>query len=363
MFEVRLLPARQGDAIWIRWGTRVAHQMIVDMGTVQIGNAIRKRLAALEPNERMFELLVVTHIDADHIGGVLSCLVDSKKKVVDGPQFRDVWFNGLDHLESAEERTLEEQGGVQGKKLVDWLESQTWNSAFGGAPVCREGKPRTIALPGGMKVKVLGPTRERLAELAPVWRDEVRLALKKKQERESQSSLEELGAKKPRKPRLASRADLTRLAAKVTGTDPSKANGSSIVLLLEYGRHRVLLSGDAHAQDLVAGIRALGGSKPLRLDAFKLPHHGSRENTTKELIECVDCPAFLFSTDGTQFYHPHADAVACVIRSARRRPAGLFFNARSQYSGWWDNSTWASSFDYSATYGNDDEGLVMRFSR
>lgn len=363
MFELRLLPARQGDAIWVRWGTRDAHhQMIVDMGTVQIGTAIRKRLAALDPNDRTFELLVVTHIDADHIGGVLSCLVDSKKKI-EGLHFRDVWFNGLDHLESVEEeRTLEEQGGVQGKKLADWLASQTWNRAFRGAPVCREGKPRTIALPGGMKVKILGPTRQRLAELAPVWRDELRVALKKRRERERDAALEELGAKKPIKPRLASRADLAKLAAKVTGTDPSKANGSSIVLLLEYGRHRVLLSGDAYAQDLVEGFQSLGGRKPLRLDAFKLPHHGSRENTTKELIESVDCPAFLFSTDGTQFYHPHTDAVACVIRSARRRPAGLFFNARSKYSGWWDDETWASSFDYEATYG-DDDGLLMRFSR
>lgn len=362
MLELRLLPARQGDAIWIRWGSgRTVRQMIIDMGTTQIGSALRRRLEALEPAHRAFELLVVTHIDADHIGGVLSCLVQQKKEL-DGLAFRDVWFNGLEHLDASRSRTLEDLGGAQGALLSNWLKGQPWNDAFHGGPVCRAETPPVHSLPGGLKLTVLGPTQQRLAELAPVWRKELELALKRKEEKQRASGLEALGGKKATKPRLATKADLAKLAAKVTGTDPSKANGSSIALLVEHGRRRVLLAGDAYAHDLIAGIDALGGRKPLRLDAFKLPHHGSRENTTEELIRAVDCPAFLFSTDGTQFQHPHTDAVACVIESARARPAGLMFNARSKFTGWWDNNEWASDFDYTAKYGDAEDGLVLRFS-
>lgn len=358
MLELRLLPARQGDALWLRWGKREPlRQLIIDMGTSETGKNLRTRLEALPPDQRKFELLVVTHIDSDHIGGVLSCLVEAKKKLP-SLEFGDIWFNGLDHLEEARRRTLEEQRGVQGAALVKWLARQPWNQAFGGGAVCREGRPRSVMLPGKLKLTVLGPTRQRLAELAPVWKEEVRLALKKKRER-ARRALEELGRKKQVKPTLAALADLKRLAAKVSGQDPSKANGSSILLLVEYDGRRLLLTGDAYAQDIVDGIDALGGSAPLALDAFKLPHHGSRENTTAAMIERVDCPLFLVSTDGTQFEHPHAEAVACVLASSRRKPAGLAFNARRKFTGW-DNPDWQRAFRYVAEYG-DDDGYLLRF--
>lgn len=363
MLELRLLPARQGDAIWVRWGEHdLSHQMIVDMGTAAVGEAIRRRLSALEPSERKFELLVVSHIDADHIGGVLTCLVDSSNQKLNGLQIEDVWFNGLDHLEKPRPRTLEEMGGVQGERLSDWLKIRPWNSAFGGGPVCREGVPPTRNLAGGMKLTVLGPTPDRLAALAPVWRAELVLALRKQQERTAGTGTLEAMGSTPAKPRLSTKRDLHNLASKVTGSDLSKPNGASITLLLEFGEHRVLLAADAYANDVVAGIRSLHLGAPMRLDALKLPHHGSRENTTKELIESVDCTDFLFSTDGTQFGHPHAEAVACVIEASIRRPAGLGFNSRSKFTAWWEDQDWAKSFDYTATYGTSEDGLVMHFS-
>jgi glyoxylase-like metal-dependent hydrolase (beta-lactamase superfamily II) len=73
--SVRFLPARQGDAIWVTWGD--GHQLMIDMGTEQVGKQLAARLAALPEEERRFELLVVTHVDADHIGGVLTCVADT----------------------------------------------------------------------------------------------------------------------------------------------------------------------------------------------------------------------------------------------------------------------------------------------
>ncbi len=251
--------------------------------------------------------------------------------------------------------------------LAEWLSKRPkWNGAFGGGAVCRvPGEAlRIVQLAGGMKVSVLGPTPARLAALAPEWRNEVAEALRKREAAAAPAGrLEPMGPRKePPVLAFGSIEDLRALAKKVSGKDTSRANGSSIVLLLEHAGRRVLLAGDAYAVDLVDGLRAFGAGNPVPLAAFKLPHHGSRENTTRALVDAVDCPLFLFSTDGSVFGHPDPEAVACVIEGARTRPAGLAFNARSRFTAPWDVGEWKTKLDYTTTYGNAEEGLRVAFA-
>lgn len=358
MLELQLLPARQGDAIWIRWtdGPRT-RQLLVDMGTTGVGKKLRDRLNALPADQREFDLLVVTHIDADHIGGVLACLVENPETPV---VIHDVWFNGLDHLVPPRPRTLEDQGGVQGKQLMDWLGARKWNAAFEGGRVCADDN-RSVSF-GELKLTVLGPTQQRLAALAPRWAKDLVEAMKKKDDRVSTGRLEAQGRAKPKAPELPDVAALDALAALARGGDKSEPNGSSIALLVEHPDARILLAGDAFASDLVTALSARNA--PIALDAVKLPHHGSKENVTKELLEVIDCPLYLFSTDGTQFFHPDAAAVASVIAHGKRtRPdVELGFNCTSDYSGWWNNEDWKSRFGYRTQYG-DADGLTIRFPR
>lgn len=360
MLELQLLPAKQGDAIWIRWsdGDR-RRQLIVDMGTTGAGKRLRQRLTALPADQREFELLVVTHIDADHIGGVLACLVDPPAPDL---VFHDVWFNGLDHLRPPGPQTLEEQGGVQGKKLMDWLRAHPWNKAFAGGRICVEDcQPVTL---GNLTLTVLGPTQERLAALAPQWREDLAAAMRAKDDADQpRSGLEAHGRARPKPPELPDEASLLALAAEATGTDTSRPNGSSIALLVEHPDARILLAGDAFAADLVTALASHG--PPVRLDAVKLPHHGSKENTTRALVESVDCPLFLISTDGTQFFHPDAASIACVIAHARRDRAAveLGFNCASDFSTWWNNADWKTRFHYRTRYGEPSDGLTISFPR
>jgi hypothetical protein len=370
MLEIRLLPARQGDAVWVLWGEgALTRQLIVDMGTEGVGETLRARLSALSERRRRFDLLVVTHVDRDHIGGVLTCLAEGSP--IEGLTFDDVWFNGWKHLQGAMAAAppttlpLEAMGPAQGERLTTWLSRQAWNRAFRGGRICRESDGATVVLPEGLEITILGPPAERLTELKPVWREEVETAFEKGRLDEvspgilQPQGLEGMGARrKPTRPTLNDAADLDALANTARGQDISETNGSSIALLLRQGEHRVLLAGDAFASDLVDGLRALPESLPIRLAAFKVPHHGSRENVTQDLVEAVDCPLFLISTDGTQFYHPDAAAIACILRFARRRPPMLGFNVRSDYTAWWADPVWQTSFSYSACYG-DTQGLVV----
>jgi len=372
MLELTMLPARQGDALWIRWGNADSpHQLIIDMGTEEIGDNIRRRLEALDDTKREFELLVVTHVDRDHIGGVLTCLAETQP--LPGLSFKDVWFNGWVHLNgghvsqpvpaggSRTDSGLESFGPAQGERLSNWLRKQTWNRAFAGKPVLRKpgAAPTTITLADGLTLTVLGPTPDRLREFIPKWKEEVAIALEKDTLHEVSPGLESYGPKTP--PDLEAPVDLEILAKSNSAGDPSEANGSSISLVLEYKDRRIVLAGDAFADDLVAGLAEVA-PRQLEVDAFKLPHHGSKNNVTKTLVEAINCKNWLFSTDGTQFRHPDAVAIARVICYSSQRPVTLFFNVPSTFNRWWSNPDWKEMYHYQTEYGDDNGGLTIGFS-
>jgi beta-lactamase superfamily II metal-dependent hydrolase len=140
--------------------------------------------------------------------------------------------------------------------------------------------------------------------------------------------------------------------------DTTEANGSSIAVLAEYEDEgtvkRCLLAGDAHGDVLAEGIGRLAlqrGENRLRVDAFKLPHHGSLANVTRELIESVDCRRYLFSSNGAHYQHPHREAVARVLTYGSPG-ASLHFNYRTRFNDFWDAPDVRRRYDYATAYGD-----------
>lgn len=359
MLSLRLLPARQGDAIWITWGNSDdRHKILIDLGTEEVGRRIRQEILDMPKADRRFDLLVITHVDQDHIGGVLTCLAEADP--IQGLTIGDVWFNGYNHLGvRPTPSALEPMGPAQGERFSTWLRHQNWNAAFSGGPVQRlpnEGPPKHT-LHDGLELTVLGPTPSRLRELEPKWRDEVELALAKGNLTTTTPGLQRMGARA--KPILEDRGDLQTLADTSTNVDHSEANGSSIALLLEYKGLSVVLSGDAFADDLVDGIDAAKGRDQLHVNAFKLPHHGSEKNVTRKLIERLHCDRWLFSSDGTRFKHPDPVAVARVIAYSATPAPVLCFNVPSKYADWWGSKDWQVKYGYTTEYGGLEDGLVI----
>jgi hypothetical protein len=365
MLEICSLPARQGDAIWIEWGDDPddPHRMIIDMGTGGSGKKIRERILQLPEDRRRFDLIVVTHVDEDHIGGLLTCLAEADP--IAGFAATDVWFNGFQHLSGqtvGATPNLEPLGPVQGELLSNWLRDHAWNNAFGGGPVRRvPGEPiARITLHDGLTLSVLGPTPERLENFIDTWKEEVQIAIEKGRLDDSMVSpgLEVLGTDEP--PVLENMADLEELADESVSKDNSEANGSSIALLLEHEDRAILLSGDAFSDDLIDGIDALSPGARLKLDLFKLPHHGSKKNVHRALIESVECEQWLISTDGTRFKHPDAEAIARILASADTESI-LLFNVPSRFNEWWQNEDWRNLFGYRTKYGTTGKGLKLTF--
>jgi beta-lactamase superfamily II metal-dependent hydrolase len=152
------------------------------------------------------------------------------------------------------------------------------------------------------------------------------------------------------------RIDIDELASQPFTPDRAKPNGTSIAILAKYRGRCVLLAADAHPDRLVESLRPLAAAegRRLRLDALKLPHHGSEYNVSFELLDLVSCPRYLISTNGSYFDHPDAMAIARVIKHGGDHPE-LIFNYRSDETLRWNNSRWQQRFGYRTTYPSPTE--------
>jgi hypothetical protein len=348
-----MLPAQQGDAIWIEYGSSERpYRLLIDGGPPRAAQELKRRIQALPEDERHFELLVVTHIDTDHIGGILEILEDNQL----GVTFGDIWFNGWRHLP----RATEPLGPVEGEKLSALLRARPWNEAFAGGAVCISGEddPPLVTLPDQLTIRVLGPRRAELEALRPVWKKVVLAA-----------GLRPGQAPVPTEPELgpiealgsAGLPDVDRLATAKFVADTAQANGSSIVLLISYQGDQVLLCADAFPAVVREGVERVladGRQSRLTLSALKVPHHGSRRNLNLAMLELLKSPVFLFSSNGDRTEHPNPEAVARVITSQPR--ARLCFNYQTSFNELWANDELQARYGYQTVYpGAGEQGLAL----
>jgi Predicted hydrolase (metallo-beta-lactamase superfamily) len=152
--------------------------------------------------------------------------------------------------------------------------------------------------------------------------------------------------------------------------DPSNTNGSSIAFLVEDQSRdlAVLFTGDAHAPVLFTSVMELlmqRGKRRLRLDALKLPHHGSQKNISADLLGQLDCDTFLISSDGSAGYdHPDDETIQLILAEAKTqgtRPA-LHFNYLSHRTKSWALKSNGNGERYEVYFperGEEEHGLVV----
>jgi len=363
-----MLPASRGDCLWIEYGDNASpSRILIDGGLMRTGRALRQRILELPEVQRRFMLVIVTHVDLDHIGGILELFRDPPKGLV----IDDLWFNGWDELEGAQDlnRTPGVLGPKQGESVSYYIASLklTQNDAFGGGPVVRvpDEQVPMKSLPGGMTVRLLGPTPQRLAELLPVWKrtiEELNLV-----PGQCGQILEKADEKPDVRGVLGGGNLFDRLLAAPYEPDSSEANGSSIAVLLDYDGRRLLCTGDAFADDLTNAavlVAKEDGVSRLNVTAAKLSHHGGRKNTSIELIKTLRCRQWLISTDGSSYQHPHGESLARVIKYANAGgETSLHFNYNTEFNALWRDRVLQNSEKFTAkspTQG--DEGLSLELN-
>ena len=347
MLDIELIQAAQGDCIWIEYGQDKGslHRILIDGGTSDTYKRLNKRIKKLKSDERHFDLLVITHIDADHIAGILKLIEKNSL----GVTFSDIWFNGYKHLGRTRAK-----GVKQGELLSNYLEQPhiPWNRAFESKSVCvdKRKKFKPIELPGGMKLTLFSPTKKTLAALMPHWFKE---AQKAGLLTESRLAYTEDLDTRPRKSIDFSPVvfpDIDILSDTPCEPDTSLTNGSSIAFLAEYDNKKMFFTGDAYAAVLLDSIqRYLPECEPLYLDLFKIPHHGSDGNISKKLLDRIRCSTYLISTNGAYHRHPDQNAIAKLVKYGGHKP-DLYFNYLSKYNIVWSNTTLQEKYQYFAYY-------------
>lgn len=308
MFMVEMLPAQRGDCLWLTYGDADApRHVIVDAGpsdTIKtLVPDLEARIKELPGTTNRVELFVISHIDADHIQGVVSLLSDPARVRL----FRDVWFNGFEHLGP------ELLGGPDGERLTAILREhpERWNKAFDGEAVVvpDEGDPPVVSLRGGLELTLLSPTPTSLRKLIPKWEREC----------EKAGLIPGKGAEVPKSWQRDDMLgfDVDAALERPYRRDRAEPNGSSIVFVAEYEGKTLLCAADGHSEILEASLDRLGPG-PHRFTAVKLSHHGSKGNTSPGFVERVRSKNWLVSTNGAKFHHPHVESLARVVNSQDR---------------------------------------------
>lgn len=345
---VEALPGGFGDCLLVSCPVgRGQWRLLIDTGPDECLPTLTRRLRALPVNslgKRRIDLAVISHIDHDHIGGASSVFADRSLSL----DFGDIWFNAPELAPT--------RGVAEGVGLASVLGSAArdlpWNQAFDGQDIV---VPQELFLEvrrkrGLPRITLLSPTRQSLDSLYRVWTKELP---KVKLRPGPESLVVERGA-----------FDVPNLAARATAMDRAPANGSSIAFLLEHRGATALLTADAVPTVLVPALRALathrGIELPWKLDLLKLSHHGSRANTTADLMQVVRATDTIISTNGAIFGHPDAEGVARVVHGCLP-DSRIWFNYRTEKTEPWGAEELCRKFGYAAHYPDDaSQGVVVR---
>jgi len=376
--KLEVLPARHGDCMLLHFGSDDAPKVaLIDGGPAGVyKETLLPRLEELRAGRDLpdteplvIEMLIISHVDDDHVNGVIRLLRDMKKDKDRGdpPRFRirRLWHNSFDDIignsETESRAALGEQFGTASAGMQDIPEDalkdhRDWqvlasvsqghqirelaeslgipaNPDFGGnliqAPDKDDDFLDQITL-DDVTFTVLGPLTRELKEL---------------------EEKHDKWLKKEQKERDSGEATLAAF------DDTSVANLSSIVLLADDGEQRHLLTGDARGDKIIEAFRmrddlgqtddgdgrcgecgaelgddgrAIGaasgdaGETKLKVDLLKVPHHGSDRNVTVGFFEAIPASTYVLSGNGGHG-NPERDCLEWIEEARAGKPYALQF--------------------------------------
>lgn len=361
MPTVTMFPAGNGDAFLIEHNRTL---ILIDGGySSTFHSHILPRLRLLADCGKDLSLVVSTHIDADHISGLVQFL--SLNGPANDPQVipvRRVWHNSLRslvlpppnkrELSNADIELLQdicrrgyapasavptedtEISATQGSSLASLLRAGrfNWNEGDGAHPIAA---PFHLGLDDDVTITVLGPTHERLGELRDWWIRELRrlgIAGTISRRELLDDAFEFLCSHEydpypPLTTTLSHGSSGHRELDAIYQPDNSTTNASSISLIIQAGPVRLLFLGDAHAEDSENALAETATSdSPITFDAVKLSHHGSFRNTSPSLLRLIDSATFLVSSNGERHNHPDPEVLRAVVDRPSTFSRNMHFN-------------------------------------
>lgn len=350
--------AENGDAFLLNFDNK--QNILIDMGMPKTyENEIRQELISLNEQGQKIDLLIISHIDKDHIGGAINFLEDNKKNEI--IEISEIWHNSYKHLQFNKPKVSEIQDDTnsilasiikqnqsiqttnsaqdiscrQGSSFASLIYKYKydWNKSFCNTAICIENNKEVQM--GDLKFIFLSPNQNKLEKLSKKWIKELR---KKKYDFEiSDEEIFDDAFEFFMKFLKGTDGEVSNISAKksmnfeklsqIEEKDKSETNGSSLAFIIEYNDKKLLFLGDAHEDIIYDSLLKLkDDSYELLFDIVKISHHGSNKNISNRLIDLIDCNKFLFSTDGISHKHPDLETIAKIVVKKTEYQKELFFN-------------------------------------
>ena len=261
MLKLYAYNAGKGDCVRLEFGEENnSHNVVIDTGVtrfVQKFNEICNNLTSPD-------LLILTHVDDDHIGGVLALLRAGWKC-----PFKEVRMNRTGAVDKGNAYLSTRQNDEVYSRLVD--QGIDVQPMFAGDSINLYSAMITAIWPE----KIVDDNN----------RNDTPLAYHK----DYGKALSFLADEPIRK------------------IDRSINNRNSIVFIFEYDGHRLLFTGDAWGTDVINALSKDADDKQT-FDLIKLPHHGAVGNISEDYPKYMETKKFLICTDGVM--HPDKQTIA-----------------------------------------------------
>lgn len=355
---IKTFPATTGDCLLIEF-IREDYRILIDGGFGETYHKyLKKYLLELVSQGKRINLLIITHIDSDHIGGIQAFLEENGSATHPNIIFIDeVWYNAFPHMYSEEihkqptpyttkeilkgiiaanNSELEQNNGqkdisvAQGNTVVKLLleGGYNWNTMWSGKAVCVKNGVH-IQLTEQIQCTLFNPGEKELQDSAKIWISKLQNTVKNfmicddvlyseafesylvhsSEEHEitrKNIAFENVTDGRP--------ADWEKWTDAWSGqVDESRTNRSSIAFMLEYEGIKMLFPGDAP-------IQLFQDKLPKEIDVVKLPHHGSEKNISADFIRDTKVSYYILSTDGTKHGHPSKQVIANILYTAPGEP-------------------------------------------
>jgi beta-lactamase superfamily II metal-dependent hydrolase len=281
--DITFLDAGCGDAIHIRYfgNDGIFHNILIDGGT-ESGNiyerSLRKKLEQIIAGNEIIDLWIITHIDDDHIGGLLRLIKDDEVLSQIDLSKTKFWYNYSiwDYDTGVRDNNL--KSVRQAMRLRDYLTTVSTIVS----PITNALAPIDV---WGARLTIISPDEEAYKNLLEKWKnEEVKIRTK-------ESSRAKKGTNNDYKTKISEFDVSTEVL------DDSEENASSIAFILEFNGKSVLFAADSNPDVLISSLMNITAGAKLKLHYMQVPHHGSRYNISNKLLQLIDCENYIISAD------------------------------------------------------------------
>lgn len=391
---IEMFPARSGDCFLVRLNN--GKNIIIDMGYKETyTNYVRRRLIELREQGQCIDLLVITHMDEDHIEGVIEFIKENGQ--LDNPriiQVKEVWHNSYRHLQfnkpkidkipseeyeilnqivsnytksiNKENKENDPVSAIQGSTLAGYLYKygyvkSVWNKSFDLNAVNLDYRNKFNL--DEANIRLISPNTKKLERLSKFWHSELkRSKLDFKLSNEEifddayemyiKNLIDDVEYEEFQTIGYSSKAyrsleDIIGSKIIQTNKDKSKSNGASIAFILEYRNKKILFLGDAHEDIIIEEIKKENIEK---VDVIKVSHHGSIKNNYN-WTEFIKSDLYLISTNGEKHGHPDSEFIAKLLKSSNHEKT-LYFNYKVDIGSELDSEATKEKYNCSVVIGD-----------